>query len=260
MLDASSRIVKRKARPGLTSCALAFQPMKPVKLYRRDNLARLAEKAGGQAAIASRIGKDRNQVYQWLLPADNPHSRNLGDSSARLIEEAFKLPAGWLDRPSDSTAVPDATLARYAVVEADPEQAMEVEFMDVMGSCGGGVLNLGAERRAPLMKEPQWFRRYGVKPADALAVWADGDSMADFIVDGDIVIFDRSKTLPRSGKIFLLEHPDGLRIKRLRQQFDRSWIMESNNPDKRRYPDELVTAEQAEHLRVIGQFVYRQGG
>ena len=219
---------------------------------RRRNLRRLIDERtdGNAAAFAELVGKSPSQINDML------HGRKaFGEKAARSIESAAKLPLMALD-----IAPRDATLARYAVVEADPEQAMEVEFMDVMGSCGGGVLNLGAERRAPLMKEPQWFRRYGVKPADALAVWADGDSMADFIVDGDIVIFDRSKTLPRSGKIFLLEHPDGLRIKRLRQQFDRSWIMESNNPDKRRYPDELVTAEQAEHLRVIGQFVYRQGG
>lgn len=219
---------------------------------RRRNLRRSIDQLtqGNAAAFAELAGKSPSQINDML------HGRKaFGEKAARAIEIATGLPQLALDTP-----LHDAVHSRYEVREASAGYALEIEFMDVMGSCGGGALNLEAERRSPLMKEPQWFKRYGLRPQDALAVWADGDSMADFIVDGDIVIFDRSKTLPRSGKIFLLEHPDGLRIKRLRQQFDRSWIMESNNPDKRRYPDELVTAEQAEHLRVIGQFVYRQGG
>lgn len=235
-------------------------PREALAAARRANLSRLAGQVGGQAAIASRIGKDRNQVYQWLLPPDNPASRNISDASAALVERTFKLPSGWLDRADSAGVVPDALPSRYVVQEASAEYALEIEFMDVLGSCGGGALNLDAERRAPLMKEPQWFKRYGLRPQDALAVWADGDSMADYIVDGDIVIFDRAKTTPRSNCIFLIEHPDGLRIKRLRQQFDRTWVLESNNADKRRYPDEVITADQAEHLRILGQFVYRQGG
>lgn len=116
------------------------------------------------------------------------------------------------------------------------------------------------DTKLPLIKEASWFKKYGVRSDDVVALFADGDSMADFIVDGDIVIFNRAKTTPKSGEIFLIDHPDGLRIKRMRRNFNGTWLLESLNPDKRRYPDEPVTAEQAEHLRIRGQFVYRQGG
>ena len=84
--------------------------------------------------------------------------------------------------------------------------------------------------------------------------------MADFIVDGDIVIFDRSKIEPKSGKIFLIDHPDGLRIKQLRRQIDGSWLLESRNPDKRQFPDEVIQPSHADLLKIAGEFVYRQGG
>jgi phage repressor protein C with HTH and peptisase S24 domain len=111
-----------------------------------------------------------------------------------------------------------------------------------------------------LVKEITFFTKYGVKPQNVFAIYADGDSMADFIVDGDIVIFDKTKTEPRNGKIFVIEHPEGLRIKQLRRDIDGSWILESKNIDKRSFPDERINPDQMELLKLRGQFVYRQGG
>jgi phage repressor protein C with HTH and peptisase S24 domain len=110
------------------------------------------------------------------------------------------------------------------------------------------------------VKEATFFKRYDVRPENAIAVYADGDSMSNFIVDGDIVIFDTSKTEPRTGKIFLIEHPDGLRIKQLRRDIDGSWVLASLNPDKQRFPDERIAPDHGARLKIHGQFVYRQGG
>ena len=159
------------------------------------------------------------------------------------------------DRPSN------ATPSRYAVQEATPDAYVgQIRFIDARGSCGGGAINWEAEQRVPLIKEASWFTRYKVKPENALAVWADGDSMAEFIVDGDIVIFDKSKTRPRSGLIYLIDHPDGLKIKRLRRSINGGWILESANPDKHRYPDEVIAPDQESLLHIHGEFIYRQGG
>lgn len=154
-----------------------------------------------------------------------------------------------------------ANPSRYRIADASEEGgALSIELSQARGSCGGGAIEWHYDSREPLLKEPSWFRRYKLKPSDALAVWADGDSMSDFIVDGDIVIFDKSKTTPRTGRIFLIAHPDGLRIKRLRREIDGTWVLESNNPDKRRFPDERIAADHAELLEILGEFVYRQGG
>lgn len=159
------------------------------------------------------------------------------------------------DKPSN------ANPSRYAVREPTPDAYVgEIPFTDARGSCGGGAINWDAEQRMPLIKESSWFKRYKVRPEDAMAVWADGDSMAEFIVDGDIVIFDTSKTRPRSGLIYLINHPDGLKIKRLRRAINGGWVLESANPDKNRYPDEIITPDHEELLQIQGEFIYRQGG
>lgn len=71
--------------------------MRPLHEIRRENLARLVADAGGQAAFSARIGKDKNQVYQWLLPETNPQHRKLSHRTARAIEAATAQPGGWLD-------------------------------------------------------------------------------------------------------------------------------------------------------------------
>lgn len=183
---------------------------------------------------------------------------NLNNAAGYLGVTPDWLASGKLPmRPSQ-----DAKPSRYRIADAGEgdDEASEIMFIDAKGSCGGGVINWEADERPPLVKESSWFRRYKVRPRDAIAVWAYGDSMADYIVDGDIVIFNTAKIEPKSGEIFLIDHPDGLRIKRMRRSIDGSWILESLNPDKRRYPDETIQPDQAELLRIKGQFVYRQGG
>ena len=153
-------------------------------------------------------------------------------------------------------------IADFELVSADDTdgEVGRIEYWDARGSCGGGFLNHEQMPKGHLVKEATFFHKYNVKPDDVFAIYADGDSMSDFIVDGDIVIFNKKRTTPRSGKIYALEHPDGMRIKVLRRNIDGTWNIESRNPDKRIYPDERITAEQLEGLTIHGEFVYRQGG
>lgn len=189
-------------------------------------------------------------------------TKSLKGESLLAVARLLGVNAEWLNTgrgPMKPAA--NASDAAYRVAEAPPGDASnEIQLIDARGSCGGGSMVWEMDDRAPLIKEPTWFRRYKVEPRDLIALFADGDSMAEFIVDGDIVIFDRTKTEPRSGTIFLIEHPDGLKIKRMRREIDGSWLLESLNSDKRRYPDERISPDQADLIRIRGQFVYRQGG
>lgn len=72
---------------------------------RRRNLASLVA-SRSQAEVAAKIGKDRNQIYQWLLDPSEPASRNIGDRSAEAIEDAFGLPRGWMDRETPTVQEP----------------------------------------------------------------------------------------------------------------------------------------------------------
>lgn len=75
--------------------------MKPVAEIRRTNLNSLVAEAGSQVAVAKKIGKDKNQIHQWLLDPGAPGARNIGPRSARELEAAFGKPPGWLDHENE---------------------------------------------------------------------------------------------------------------------------------------------------------------
>lgn len=76
----------------LASC---YRPrMKPIDQIRRENLQALVAKEPSQAAFARKIGKDKNQVSQWLGRAG---ARNISGDTAREIEAACGIASGWLD-------------------------------------------------------------------------------------------------------------------------------------------------------------------
>jgi phage repressor protein C with HTH and peptisase S24 domain len=217
-------------------------------------------------------------------------SASFGERSARRLEIDYKMTVGALDAvksgfgysgmtdteklsaveemqeledgPSKGAPVKRRRIADFDLVSADDTdgEVGEIEYWDVRGSCGGGFLNEDRIPKGHLVKEASFFHKYNVRPEDLFSIYADGDSMADFIVDGDIVIFDKRHKEPRSGKIYAIDHPDGLKIKLLRRGIDGSWTLESKNIDKRMYPDERIELGQQDLLKVHGEFIYRQGG
>lgn len=210
------------------------------------------------AALARACKVKPPSVSDWL----SGRTKQIEGQNLLRAADFLGVSPQWLASGGGPIRIKDANPSRYYIREFDSsdDKSMEIPLTSAQGSCGGGTLSDEVEGRPALVKEASWFKRYKIKPHEALAVWADGDSMADFIIDGDIVIFNKSRTTPKSGNIFLIEHPDGLRIKLLRRDISGAWILESKNSDKRAYPDEVITPDQSELLKILGEFVYRQGG
>jgi phage repressor protein C with HTH and peptisase S24 domain len=255
-----------------------YPRMMTIADIRRANARALAKQVGTAAAFGERVGMDGSQVSQII--GKNP-VKDIGNAIARRIETSFGKPKGWMDVAHDSAGtiskvqdeetphdIGRAThphrrrAADFGLVSEEDSTVPvgRIEYWKAKGSCGGGFLNYEELPKGHLVKEYTFFQKYNLKPENAFAIYADGDSMAEFIVDGDIVIFDKSKTQPRSGQIFCIQHPDGLRIKVLRRGIDGSWMLESKNPDKRLYPDERIPPGHEDLLKIRGEFVYRQGG
>lgn len=86
-----------------------LETMISTRENRRQRLELLIDETGGQAALAERIRRDRNQVWQWTLAADDPRGRGIGDKMARLLEVAMNKPPGWMDQAAPgNTEVPPA--------------------------------------------------------------------------------------------------------------------------------------------------------
>jgi hypothetical protein len=101
--------------------------MATVVEIRRANARMLAEQAGGLAAFAKAIA--RSDPYVSQLIGRNP-SREIGHATARLIEEAFGKPEGWLDaQQQDAPLEPAAQAIARAFQGMTPQDRERVRAM-----------------------------------------------------------------------------------------------------------------------------------
>ena len=226
-----------------------------------------------QEQVAEACGISRVAVSLW---ESNDSSKRTKPTinNLKILSKVTGYSIDWIinreglgpETHSISTSSPQSKQILWSQSEDDPLSSIEkasendevygIEYYEAKGSCGGGIHN-GQDRLAgKITRKASWFFRFfDVKPENCKAIYADGDSMADFIIDGDMVLFDISRRTPISGKIFLLHYPNGLRIKELYEQSMGKWKVKSRNPD---YDDEEVVSQ--EDVEIIGQFIYRQGG
>lgn len=230
----------------------------PTPLARRLNAA-MDEYPGGrprQADLARAAGVKPPSVTDWL----SGRTKKLGKALVPVARFLSVNPE-WLNEgklPMRPAQIPDGAL-RVGELPRDYDAAFEITVIDAPGSCGGGREHM-EDLPGAITKEASWFQRHNVKADDLFAIRADGDANAEFIVHGDFVIFDSTKRTPETGMIFMVRHPDGLRVRRLRRDIDGGWWLECLNQDKRRFPDEHVPADRIDLLQIEGRFVYRQGG
>ncbi|WP_225182138.1 helix-turn-helix domain-containing protein [Pectobacterium aroidearum] len=78
--------------------------MKDLHVIRRENLVKLMDKhyGGQQASIARAIGVPANLVSRWIS------GKNIGDKSARKIEDVTRQTRNWLDIDHDNMLIPEA--------------------------------------------------------------------------------------------------------------------------------------------------------
>ncbi|HXC40151.1 MAG TPA: S24 family peptidase [Burkholderiales bacterium] len=230
--------------------------IRSLRIARKMTLEQLAGPAGTDPTNLSRLERDRQGHSTALLNniAATFHVTvaDLFDDS-RIQSIVDKIEGRVISSPADYVAIPGGG-------DVSEEDYVEVRRIAAAGSCGGGRLNHFPEDEKPLVFRRDWLAKKGVSPANAFVMYADGDSQADFIVDGDVVLFDKSKVEIRSGNIYAIEHPDGTKIKEIFRQIDGALVLTSRNPDKRRFPDERVSPDQVSLVRVLGEFVWRGGG
>lgn len=225
-------------------------------------------------SVGGRVKARRNELGMSQLelakrasitqPTISALERGESQSSGSLasIADALGVSALWLETGLGNKEIAPAGSFRrvYANgIESEPEY--EIKLLEAKGSCGNGRYSFsnGDEFKTPIIKEDRWFQRFNVKPENVVALIADGFSMSNFIVHGDIVYVNTTIQYLKSGDIYLIDTPDGLRVKRVHRRADGSVILSSDNPDKTIYPDELYSASDAEHITIKGRFICREG-
>jgi transcriptional regulator with XRE-family HTH domain len=96
---------------------------------RRENLRALHKKHGTKVVL-DKLGIGKQALSQYIGKNFN---RNVGNEVARRIEEAFNLPAGWMDYPQYETEEILQKIVNHARSLSPDEQKILLQMIQLAG-------------------------------------------------------------------------------------------------------------------------------
>ena len=215
----------------------------------RLKLARKLRKVG-QVTLAEAVGLDQTTISN--LETGKVRST----SKAVEIASYLRINAAWL---ATGKGEMELTGPSHDNSPHESDYAL-IPLLTAKGENGNGYLNDHVEVKGGLAFKRDWLARMNAKPEDLSVIYARGDSMEPYIIEGDVVLIDHAATDPINGKVYAIRRPDdSISIKRLVQQLSGDWIITSDNPNKTLYRDEPVGADSVCQVPIIGRVVWRGG-
>ncbi|MFW5838183.1 MAG: XRE family transcriptional regulator, partial [Desulfovibrionaceae bacterium] len=175
-------------------------------------IAQVAKKAGGKRALAERTGISPSQLYRYIaeqsLPTITPLAaiaQEGGISLDWLITGSGRAEAGGQEEGERFASIPLVRQSFFAKDRTPGEGDILEEY--------------ALDRR--------WISRKG-RPGDMVLVEMSGHNMYPSLVNGDMVMIDRSRLEPLPGKVFAFWLNAGMIIRRLDIRPDR-YVLSSDD-------------------------------
>lgn len=194
-----------------------------------------------------RIAMALDRSPEWLLSGDGPEFPG-NPAASGLAGLGDPAPAGGVRPPAA-----DGLGAIHTWDDRTPLDDDEVEvplFKEVELAAGSGAAHSVEINGRKLRFSKATMRAAGVSEANAACATVSGNSMERLIMDGSTVGIDRARTQIRDGEIYAIDHDGMLRVKYLYRLPGGGLRIRSENSEE--HPDELLTAEQAKTVRVLG--------
>ncbi len=139
------------------------------------------------------------------------------------------------------------------VTEIAGDDFAAIPRYDAQLAAGNGVANHADLPAGIIAFRRDWLDRANISPGHAMVLGVRGDSMAPTLSDGDLVLIDRRRQMPRDRRIYALIGPDGeARVKRVERLPD-TLLLHSDNAG---WPTELIPATDANRIRILGEVVW----
>ncbi|KAB0650124.1 LexA family transcriptional regulator [Acinetobacter bohemicus] len=206
-----------------------------------------------QAEIAEAVGITQ-PAYQALESGKNQKSAFLPLIAQVLGVDPYWLTTGKISDSFNQEDILDPVIVR----EEDESQFVWIEVVEANFSCGEGEsieFHFDAiNGKIPF--PPSFLKDKNVTKNNMKIIKAKGDSMADFIKDGDLVGINLSQIEIIDGEIYAVYLAGEGMIKQIFKEADGSLILHSLN-DK--YRDKVVTEENGKNFKVMGRQIWRAG-
>jgi len=215
---------------------------------------KMAELDLAQADLVRGTKAARATVSGWVNGTNKPSAKHL-DALAKTL----KTTTSWiLTGQDDSSFDVHRVLDPVVVTDELKDQFVWVDVVEASFSCGSGEsieFHFDAiNGKIPF--PPTFLKDRNVTEQTMKIIKAKGDSMADFIKDGDLVGINLSQTDVIDGEIYAVYLAGEGMIKQVFKEADGSLVLHSLNE---KYRDKVVTEENGKNFKVIGRQIWRAG-
>ncbi len=206
-----------------------------------------------QAEVAEAV-KMSQPAYQAL-----ESGKNLKSAFLPLIAQFLGVDGYWLTTGNTEDSFRESDVFSPTVVSAEStDQYVWIEVVEANFSCGTGEsieFHFDAiNGKIPL--PASFFKEKRVAQECMRIIKAKGDSMTDYIKDGDLVGIDISQTEVIDGEIYAVYFAGEGMIKQIFKEADGSLILHSLNE---KFRDRRVTEENGKNFKVMGRQFWRAG-
>jgi len=218
----------------------------------KGNLSRIMSTGAGYSArslkkIADGLQWTEKELFETRENAAPPPPRTSAKTAGKTAVKTVKM---------------EVIPIREMVDEDDFDPAtgvmIPVSDMDVSGGPGVPIPEF-AETRYKLHFTRRWLKDVGAREDEIKVARVRGESMQPTLWDDDKVVIHLGMTRIRNERLFAIAYAGEARVKRLHMLADGRLRVQSDNPDKTRYPDEFIDGDDLNNVLIIGQVIHKMG-
>lgn len=230
----------------------------------KDRLKKARKSSGRtQADVSEAIEGLSQPSYSALERGESKSTSKIAELSQLFNVNPIWLATGQGDEKTNSQKQAEQFVSglKGAITHEDAEllgrEGIHIPIYDVKFCCGDGTGSFEFEElKKTLPFDKTFFERRGVKPENVKLIYVTGDSMENWLQDGDTAAIHTLETTPKDGEAYALFLDGDRMIKRIYREAGNTLILASDN---KAYRDKVVTEENGESLIIIGRVFYRSG-
>lgn len=194
---------------------------------------------------------------KWLKGEAIPETSKLP-----LLASFLGVSTEWLmsgvGSPSGSSGIHIAPIA-FQSGESKSTNVRIPIYKDIKASCGTGIENFLEDVSEYLDIDPYILKIMGIqtKPEHLRIIYSAEYSMYPTVAPDSPLFVDISDKDPnalKNGDVYVFTHNHELRMKRVFVSYGSNTVkLTSDNPDKKRYPDEFITNDQLNEVNFVGR-------
>lgn len=189
--------------------------------------------------------------YTTLSKYENDHRVPDAELLSRLANEVRSDPAWLLSGLGSGAGGVGEAVPAYRV---RPEYAY-LPVYDVSAAAGHGAEVGREEIQGVVAFHREWvWRELGVDPVGLVMISVKGESMEPTLRSGDLIVVDRSESVPRHEGLYVVRVGDALLVKRVQLLLDQSLVLTSDHPGYK--PMTLRSNEVGDQVVVVGRVVW----